>query len=138
MHDLSGTDRRHPTVNGHGKLYGAPELSTDDFPILDPVKNVATTFKAPVRDANTPTTRDDPVVAPSPYWGDEPIWDSKANAHNPMLDRQGRVWYTARIRAPENPAFCKQGSDHPSAKRFPTERASRQLAVYEPKSQEYT
>jgi streptogramin lyase len=138
MHDLSGTDRRQPTVNGYGKLYGAPELSTDDFPILDPGKNVATTFKAPVRDANTPTTRDDPVVAPSPYWGDEPIWDSKANAHNPMLDRQGRVWYTARIRAPENPASCKQGSNHPSAKRFPTERASRQLAVYEPKSQEYT
>ena len=37
MHDLSGTDRRNPTVNGYGTLYGAPELSTDDFPILDPV-----------------------------------------------------------------------------------------------------
>ena len=29
MHDLSGTDRRNPTVNGYGPLYGAPELSTD-------------------------------------------------------------------------------------------------------------
>jgi hypothetical protein len=138
MHDLSGTDRRNPTVNGYGKLYGAPELSTDDFPILDPVKNIATTFKAPVRDANTPSTRADPVAAPSPYWGDEPIWDSKANAHNPMLDERGRVWYTARIRAADNPAFCKQGSSHPSAKRFPTERAGRHLAVYEPGSGKYT
>src|SRR5580698_1418121 len=82
LHDLSGTDRRDPTVNGHGKLYGAPELSTDNFPVLDPLHNVATTFKASVRDADTPTTHDDPVLGPSPYWGAERIWDSQANAHN--------------------------------------------------------
>ena len=138
VHDLSGTDRRHPTVNGYGPLYGSPELSTDNFPILDPMHNIATTFKAPVRDANTPTTHDDPVVAPSPYWGTQRIWDSKANAHNPMLDSRGRVWYTARIRAPDNPAFCKNGSTHPSAQLFPTEQSDRQLAVYEPKSGKYT
>jgi hypothetical protein len=138
VHDLSGTDRRDPTVNGHGLLYGAPELSTDNFPIVDPVRNVATTFKATVRDANTPSTRDDPVVAPSAYWGDEPIWDSKANAHNPMLDRLGRVWYTARVRAANNPDFCKKGSKHASAELFPTERSERQLAVYEPKTGKYS
>jgi hypothetical protein len=138
MHDLSGTDRRNPTVNGYGRLYGAPELSTDEFPILDPVKNTATVFKAPVRDANTPTTNDDPVAAPSPYWGEERIWDSKANAHNPMLDHMGRVWYTARVRGADNPTFCRKGSDHPSAKVFPVERSGRQLAVYEPKNGKYT
>jgi hypothetical protein len=138
MHDLSGTDRRNPTVNGYGPLYGAPELSTDEFPILDPARNAATTFHAPVRDPNTPTTHDDAVTAPSPYWGDERIWNSKANAHNPMLDASGRVWYTARIRAADNPAFCRQGSNHPSAKVFPLERSGRQLAVYEPKSKKYT
>jgi hypothetical protein len=36
MHDLSGTDRRDPTVNSYGPLYGAPELSTDEFPVLFP------------------------------------------------------------------------------------------------------
>ena len=138
VHDLSGTDRRHPTVNGNGPLFGSPELSTDNFPILDPIHNVATTFKAPVRDADTPTTHDDAVVAPSPYWGTQRIWDSKANAHNPMFDSRGRVWYTARIRAADNPAFCKKGSTHPSARLFPTERSDRQLAVYEPKSGKYT
>lgn len=138
LHDLSGTDRRNPTINANGLLYGAPELSTDDFPILDPVRNTATTFHAPVRDANTPTTKEDPVAARSPYWGDEAIWDSKANAHNPMLDHKGRVWYTARIRAAANPGFCKKGSTHPSAKRFPTERASRHLAVYVPSTKQYT
>jgi hypothetical protein len=138
LHDLSGTDRRDPTVNGKGLLYGAPELSSDDFPVLDPLRNSATTFKAPVRDADTPSTHDDPVLAPSPYWGEERIWDSRAIAHNPMLDRSGRVWYTARIRAPNNPAFCRSGSKHPSAAVFPIDTSERQLAVYEPKSGKYT
>src|SRR5690606_8120148 len=138
MHDLSSTDRRNPTVNGYGKLYGAPELSTDAFPILDPVENTATTFHAPVRDPDTPSTAETPPAGPSPYWGEEIIWDSRANAHNPMLDHLGRVWYTARIRGPENPDFCREGSDHPSAKLFPTERSGRQLAVYEPDSGKYT
>jgi hypothetical protein len=137
LHDLSGTDRRHPSVNGYGRLYGAPELSTDNFPVLDPAHNTAATFKASVRDADTPTTHDDPVVQPSPYWGDERIWDSRAAAHNPMLDRSGRVWYTARIRAAANPAFCKQGSAQPSAMAFPLNSSDRQLAVYDPKSGKY-
>ena len=138
LHDLSGTDRRNPTVNANGPLYGTAELSTDEFPVLDPLHNRATTFHAPVRDADTPTSHDDPVLAASAYWGDEAIWNSRANAHNPMLDRSGRVWYTARIRGPDNPAFCKAGSSHPSAKLFPTDRAERQLAVYDPRTGQYT
>jgi hypothetical protein len=137
LHDLISTDRRYPTVNGYGRIYGAPEYSTDDFPILDPVANTDTTFRAPVRDADTPSAAEDPVVAPSPYWGDEVIWDSKANAHNPMFDRDGRVWYTAVVRGPETPAFCREGSDHPSARLFPTERNMRQLSVYVPETQDY-
>jgi len=132
MHDLSGTDRRNPTVNAYGKLYGAPELSTDEMPILDPVANTATVFDLPVRDEDTPTTNSAPVVAPSPYWGDERIWDSKANVHNPMLDQEGRVWMTARIRGPDNPDFCKQGSAHASAMLYPKNRTNRQLSVYDP------
>jgi hypothetical protein len=137
LHDLSGTDRRNPSINANGLLYGAPELSADNFPTLDPQHNTATTFKALVRDADTPTTHDDPVIQPSPYWGEERIWDSRAVAHNPMLDRSGRVWYTARIRAAANPAFCKQGSTHPSAIAFPLNTSDRQLAMYEPKSGKY-
>jgi streptogramin lyase len=138
VHDLSGTDRRHPSVNPKGPLYGAPELSTDDFPVLDPERNLATTFEAAVRDADTPSTHDDPVIAPSPYWGEERIWSSRANAHNPMLDESGRVWYTARIRAAANPAFCRAGSTHPSAQAFPIDTSDRQLAVYDPRSGKYT
>jgi len=139
LHDLSGTDRRDPTVNGYGPLYGAPEASTDEFPILDPVTNVATTFHAPVRDPDTPNARDTPPLAPSPYWGDEAIWDSQANAHNPMLGSDGRVWYTATVRSPSNPPdFCGKGSDHPSARRFPNAASNRQLAVRDPETGDYT
>ena len=138
MHDLSGTDRRNPTVNAYGKLYGAPELSTDQMPILDPVANSADFFYLPVRDEDTPTTNDAPVVAPSPYWGDERIWDSKANIHNPMLDADGRVWLTARVRAPDNPDFCRAGSTHPSAVHYPKDRAGRHLSLFDPETKEYT
>ncbi len=138
LHDLISTDRRNPTVNPYGKLYGSPELSTDDFPILDPIKNIATTFRAPVRDADTPSETRIPNGAPSPYWGDELIWDSKANTHNPMLDEKGRVWYTARVRREETPAFCRKGSDHPSAKLFPIDRSLRQISLYEPDTGKYT
>ena len=88
-------------------------------------------------DPETPSTRSNPTAA-SPYWGDEPIWDSQANAHNPMIDQIGRVWYTARVRGSENPEFCQEGSDHPSARLFPTTRAGRQLSFYEPDTGEYT
>jgi hypothetical protein len=138
LHDLTTTDRRDPTVNGYGKIYGAPELSTDNFPILDPMANTAMTFRAKVRDADTPTTNSAPVVQPSAYWGDERIWDSQANAHNPMFDGTGRIWYTARVRGPSNPDFCREGSNHPSAQFFPTERANRHLAVYDPETEAYT
>ncbi|MCB1844998.1 MAG: hypothetical protein KDI09_18680, partial [Halioglobus sp.] len=138
MHDLSGTDRRNPTVNAHGPLYGAPEFSTDNMPILDPVANTATEFTVPVRDDDTPSTNEDPVVAASAYWGEERIWNSRANIHNPMLDQDARVWLTARIRADGNPDFCKRGSSHPSARLYPKERASRQLAVFDPGTQDYT
>ena len=137
LHDLASTDRRDPTINGYGPLFGSPELSTDNFPILDPLTNVATTFKAPVRDDDTPTTNSAPVVQPSAYWGDERIWDSQANSHNPMLDQDGLVWYTARVRGPDNPDFCREGSDHQSAKVFPTTRTGRNLSVRDPATGEY-
>ena len=45
LHDLISSDRRHPTVNANGPLYGSPEYSSDIMPILDPVENRATTFR---------------------------------------------------------------------------------------------
>jgi hypothetical protein len=58
--------------------------------------------------------------------------------HNPMLDEKGRVWLTSAVRPNQNPAFCREGSQHPSAKAFPIANAGRHLAIYDPKTQQIT
>ena len=136
LHDEVSTDRRNPTLNANGLIYGALELSADYLPVLDPVRHTATQVKLTVRDPNTPPTPPN-MLQPSPYWGDEVIWTSKNNVHNPMFDEKGRVWITSAVRPPENPDYCKDSS-HPSAKLFPIERSSRHLAVYDPKTRKLT
>jgi hypothetical protein len=137
LHDEISTDKRKPTVNAYGKLYGSTEESTDFFPVLDPKTNTATTVKMPVRDPKTPTSKDNPH-GPSPYWGDEVIWDSQASMHNPMMDETGRVWFTSRVGQFANPDFCRKGSDHPSAKLTPIEQSTRHLSMYDPRSGKIT
>ena len=132
LHDEIATDKRNPTLNAYGKLYGSAEESRDYLPVLDPVKNVSSTVKVPYRDPNTPGQPK--PMQPSVFWGEEPIWDSHVTVHNPMLDDKGRVWFTSRVGVADNPAFCKAGSDHPSAKLFPLNNSGRHLAMYDPKA----
>ncbi|HYR36883.1 MAG TPA: hypothetical protein VEQ87_21535 [Burkholderiales bacterium] len=144
LHDLIASDRRNPTVNAYGPLYGSPEYSTDNMPILDPKSSKVTFFKMPVADPEMPESLGPGHAAsvkpmqPSPYWEDEKLWDTRANSHNAMLDKQGRVWMAASVRGRENPGFCRKGSDHPSAKVFPLEQSSRQVAVLDPKTMKYS
>ena len=141
---MISTDKRQPTVNANGKLYGSPEYSTDELPMLDPTTNTVTYFRAPVRDPGMPLSLGDGHAAtvkpemPSAYWGDRQIWDTRVNNHNMMIDRKGRVWLTASVRGLDNPAFCKAGSDHPSAKLFPLNQSHRQLAMFDPQTMKYT
>jgi len=144
LHDLIASDKRDPTVNAYGRLYGSPEYATDNMPILDPKTNEVRFFKMPVRDASMPESLGpghaaaEKPIQPSAYWGDEKLWDTRANNHNSMFDKQGRLWLAATVRGMDNPAFCKKGSDHPSAKAFPLERSPRQIAVLDPKTMQYT
>jgi len=144
LHDLIASDRRNPTVNANGPLYGSPEYSTDSYPILDPKKNTVSFFNAPVRDVEMPESLGPghaasiKPLAPSAYWGDEKVWDTRANNHNDMIDEKGRVWLAATVRGMDNPVFCKKGSDHPSAKIFPLEKSTRQAAMLDPKTMKYT
>jgi hypothetical protein len=137
LHDVASTDRRNPTINANGPLYGALEASADYLPVLDPVRHVASAVELTLRDPNTPATSPS-MPQPSPYWGSEPIWKSKNNVHNPMFDEKGRVWITSAVRPADNPAYCKEGSTHPSAKLTPIERAGRHLAMYDPKTRQIT
>src|SRR5215216_2726192 len=136
LHDLVSTDRRNPTVNANGPVYAVLEQSADYMPVLDPKTHTASRIPVTLRDPNTPRAAPPQVAAPSPYWGTEAIWTSRANVHNPMFDEKGRVWITSRVRGPANPDFCKAGSSHPSAKLFPLNGSGRQLAVYDPKTKE--
>jgi hypothetical protein len=144
LHDLISSDRRNPTVNGYGKLYGSPEYATDNLPMLDPKTSTVSYFKAPVRDADMPEALGpghaavEKPVAPSAYWGEEKLWDTKINNHNSMLDSKGRVWLAAAFRGPKNPAFCQKGSDHPSAKVVPIENNLRQVTMLDPATMKYT
>jgi hypothetical protein len=134
LHDEISTDKRNPSVNANGLIYGSPEESRDYLPVLDPVHNSTAQVKIPYRDPDTPG-QPKPLEA-SPIWGAEAIWDSHTTVHNPMFDQRGRLWYTSRIRGPENPAFCKAGSNLISAKLAPVERSGRQLAVYDPSTKQ--
>ena len=56
----------------------------------------------------------------------------------PCSTKPGRVWLTARTRPNANPAFCKEGSDQPSAKIYPKNTSNRQVEFYDPKTQKIT
>jgi hypothetical protein len=137
LHDEVSTDRRHPTVNANGPIYGSLELSADYVPVLDPVHHTISRIPLTVRDPSTPPTPPS-MPQPSPIWGNDVLWTSKNNVHNPMLDHEGRLWLTSAVRAPENPDVCKEGSSHPSAKLFPIQRSGRHLAMYDPKTKTLT
>ena len=143
LHDLISSDRRNPTVNAYGPLYGSPEYSTDNMPILDPKTNKVSFFKMPVRDIEMPVSLGPghagavSPTADSPYWGGEVLWDTRANNHNSMFDQQGRIWLAATVRGVDNPDWCKKGSQNPYAKVFPIDKSPRQVAMFDPKTMKY-
>ena len=137
LHDEVSTDKRNPTLNANGLIYGSPEESTDLVPVLDPVKNTVTTVTHPYLDPKLGSSKDNPM-APSAYWGEEPIWDSHTSIHNPIMDEKGRLWFTAKLRENKNPDFCQAGSNNPSAKVAPLKESARQLSMYDPKTQKWS
>jgi hypothetical protein len=148
LHDLVATDKRNPTVNAHGPVYGATELSTDTIPVLDPAANEKSIIQVPVQDPEgTPSAAlANPVFAGSPYFGEEQVWDSRVNAHSPAMDQAGRIYFTAQSRAPNNiPEYCKQSSPLRSAQLYPLSQTSdgflqnsRQVTVYDPRTGKFT
>jgi hypothetical protein len=138
LHDEIGTDKRNPTVNANGPVYGALEESADYMPVVDPARNTATQIKLQVRDPKTPSQANNPPAQASPYWGDEAIWTAQTTAHSFAMDGAARVWIAARIRPNATPAFCQQGSSHPSAMAFPIAQSGRQMQLYDPKTKQVT
>jgi len=138
LHDEISSDKRNPTVNANGPIYGATEESTQFLPVVNPADNSATQVALVVRDPKTPSAADQPPAAPSAYWGDEVIWNSQSVSHSFAMDKQARVWVAARIRPGETAAYCREGGSHPSAKVVPIAQNNRQMQMWDPKTKKMT
>ncbi len=53
LHDLISSDKRNPTVNANGLLYGSPEYAGDHLPVLDP-KTGKVSYITPPEDQSVP------------------------------------------------------------------------------------
>ena len=137
IHDEVTTDKRRPTVNAGGPVYGV-SAGHGALTVVDPVANSAVELRIPVRpeDPSTvPSRFPQTMLQPSYYWGEELLWGpgDPADPHNPMMDHKGRVWMTSTVRArTAQPEWCQEGSDHPYAKYFPLGQSGRQASYYDP------
>jgi hypothetical protein len=141
VHDHTSTDKRNPRLNANGPIYGV-NISNDKVAMLDPKTFQIANIDIPTREdrSTMPSmiTRNVPAV-PSRFYGKDVIWNDPSNPHNPMYDEKGRVWMTTAIRGRENPSYCKEGSDHPSAKYFPLPRSGgRNAGYYDPATKKFT
>ena len=101
-----GDGQRNPTVNANGLLYGMHEEANDLITYLDPVHNTTGEIPIPVTEG-TPYAAKQDMSDPSPYWGDEMIWTSKANAHSDEMDSKGRLWFTDVTKPRDNPGLLQ-------------------------------
>ncbi len=150
-HDEVATDKRDPTVNAGGPVYGV-DLANDYLLMVNPDTHTASRIKVPTRDGfDTPWCEQtyqgfgDEQVKPfgfgslgCPWPGGTTAhagrYDNPANPHNPMMDADGRVWMTTQIRrqwAGDAPAFCR---DDPV---IANNRHHRQLGYYDPAAKRF-
>lgn len=137
VHDIVSTDKRNPTVNGGGPVYGV-EFHHDSVMVLDPRTNTESLVPIPTR---VPKSQMQPftpqrVNLPSPNWGEEIIFEDFVNPNNAIMDERGRVWMSAQVRGPENPGYCKDPGNKYAAL-YPVEQGRRQLSVYDPSTKSF-
>jgi hypothetical protein len=137
VHDEITTDKRNPTVNANGPLYGL-DYTNDKLLLVDPVTNAASTVDLPVRDPKAAPSKPQKMPAPSPYWGSEIYWSGRAAAHSAMIDTAGRVWMTTQIDRTSLPEFCHKsgmpGLGGSSSETGSALRGGSVALVYDPQS----
>src|ERR1019366_10678872 len=72
VHDEIASDKRNPTLNANGPIYGTDDLN-GHLAVLDPKTNTASEIDIP--SATPPMAH-----------------NVDAGPHNPMIDQKGRVW----------------------------------------------
>ena len=111
-HDMVSSDRRDPTVNANGPMYGLGMLA-GYLDILDPVANTTRSIPIPGVDPVTPH-------------------DESARIHHNEMDEKGRVWMATVNRSGKMPEFCSD-PNNPYAKYFPqTGKTAQPFPMYDP------
>ena len=95
VHDVISTNRQDPTINAYGEIVGVAELSGNYLELVDPVNHSDRRIELIHHDPEARPFWGQNITVPSPYFGEEKIWASTVNPHNPMFDSKGRVWSTA-------------------------------------------
>ena len=138
FHDIGSSDDRHPTANAYGPIYGT-DFSGNALAFLDPYTGENSMIPLKLRNEKDrellkPFTSQT-VGAPSPYWGDELIWNDRVTSAQPRLDSKGRFWFHSQTRA-DLPDWCKATSNNPYAKIFPIpeKTVARGGTFYDPKT----
>jgi hypothetical protein len=142
VHDEISTDKRNPSVNAGGPLYGL-DYTNDKLLLVDPIANKASEVPLPVRDPAARPSKPARMPAPSPYWGQEIYWTGRAAPHSAMVDTKGRVWMTTQIGRTQMPEFCKgaKGSEYLGTSQSESGAALRGgsvVLVYDPATKQVT
>jgi hypothetical protein len=133
VHDEVATDKRNPDIGARGRVYGV-DFTGDSLLWVDPVEHATGSIPIPVIRPGASSYIPQRVEAPSPYFGEELIFNNPIHPHNPMMDQRQRVWMTAAVRPAANPEYCQGAGDNPYGRTFPLKQSSRQAAVYDPRS----
>jgi len=128
LHSEVSTNRYNPTVNKNGPVYNG-DWSGGTLVEVDPEENTASTIKIPLPKESDrksmPTWSPQSLTAPSPYWGNEIIWDDPMNPKNTQIDHEGRLWVSVENRPPEAPDFCKASAGNVYAKAWESAQVSK-------------
>jgi len=148
MHAMISTDRRDPTVNANGVVIGSDwdgncgkkfEDAMTCLSIVDPKSNES--YEVPVPNeadrkkmvSHSPQSQ----LFPSPYWGDQLVWNDPVNPGPITMDEKGRVWFNVETRA-DNAEYCKKGSKNPYAVASPREEGGKGVDMYDPKTGKFS
>ena len=137
IHDEVAADKRNPTIGARGKVYGV-DFTEDTLVWVDPVEHTAGSIPIPVIKPGANSFIPQKIALPSPYWGEDVIFENPVHPHNPMMDQRQRVWTTAAVRPNQNPSYCQGEDGNVFGKNYPLAQSSRQAAVYDPRTQKVT
>lgn len=150
-HDEIATDKRDPTHNAGGPIYGV-DIGNDRLLILDPKNHKSEMLAVPTLGGfDTPWCEQTykPLAGgdPLPYGlgslgcpvqpgitGFTGKYQNPANPHNPMLDGEGKVWMTTQVRrewGEDAPDFCRKAPE------IANQYHHRQLGYYDPKTKKF-